>query len=99
MRRLPAFTSKSASEEMGRNLVRLVEYHSGTGGQIDPTLSRWLTALPIQTREKLVSIGLLKAQRVAAGKPLGEHLDDWRQALTDRNNSPKHIRISFSRVF
>ncbi len=32
VRRLPAFTSKAASEEMGRNVVKLVEYHSGTGG-------------------------------------------------------------------
>src|SRR5215475_3489516 len=76
VRRLPAFTSKPASEEMGRNLVKLAEYHKGTGGQTDPALSRWLAGLPRQTRDKLVSIGLLEAQRVAAGKPLREHLDD-----------------------
>ena len=33
VRRLPAFVSKAASEEMGRNLVRLVDYHKATGGQ------------------------------------------------------------------
>src|SRR3954451_24503988 len=82
VRRLPAFTSKAASEEMGRNLVKLVEYHGATGGQVDPALSRWLATLPERTRDKLVSIGLLEAQRVAASKPLREHVDDWRQALT-----------------
>jgi hypothetical protein len=98
VRRLPAFTSKAASEEMGRNLVELVEYHGATGGQIDPALSRWLAALPSRTRDKLVCIGLLTAQRVAAGKPLREHLDDWRQALADRNNGDKHVRTSYNRV-
>jgi site-specific recombinase XerD len=98
VRRLPAFTSKAASEEMGRNLIKLVDYHKGSGGQTDPALSRWLTTLPQQTRNKLVSIGLLDAQRVSAGKPLSGHLQDWRQALSHRNNSKKHVRISYNRV-
>ncbi len=98
VRRLPAFTSKAASEEIGRNLVKLADYHKGSGGQTDPALSKWLTTLPQQTRDKLVSIGLLDAQRVSAGKPLAEHLQDWRQALSHRNNSKKHVRISYNRV-
>src|SRR4051812_23432270 len=64
-RRLPAFASKAASAEMGRNLVKLVDYHKATGGQTDPSLSRWLTGLPLKTREKLVSIGLLDRERAA----------------------------------
>src|SRR5215475_148732 len=91
VRRLPAFTSKAASEEMGRNLVKLVDYHKASGGQTDPALSRWLATLPAQTRAKLVSIGLLDAQRVSAGKPIAEHLQDWRQVLSHRNNSAKHV--------
>src|SRR6516225_6177041 len=67
VRRLPAFTSKAASEEMGRNLEKLVAYHKASGGQTDPALSRWLAGLPQKTREKLVSIGLLDSQRVAVG--------------------------------
>ena len=98
IRRLPAFQSKPASEEMGRNLEKLVSYHKASGGQIDPALSRWLTTLPERTRDKLVSIGLLAAQRVAVAKRLGDHLNDWRQALTDRNNSAKHVRLSYNRV-
>jgi site-specific recombinase XerD len=98
VRRIPAFSSLAASQEMARNLVKLVEYHGASGGQLDPTLSRWLPTLPQRTLTKLVTLGLLEAQRVAAGKPLHEHLNEWRQALTDRNNSIKHVRISHSRV-
>ena len=37
-RQLPAFASKAASEEMGRNLEKLVAYHKASGGQTDPEL-------------------------------------------------------------
>src|SRR5262245_27202864 len=80
VRRLPAFTSKAASEEMGRNIVRLVEYHRATGGQTDPALSRWLADLPQRTRERLLSIGLLSPERAAVRKRLDEHLNDWARA-------------------
>lgn len=76
VRRLPGFTSKAATEEMGRDLVKLVDYHKATGGQTDPSLARWLAGLPARTREKLVAYGLLDAGRVAAAKPLGSHLAD-----------------------
>lgn len=98
VRRLPAFTSKAASEEFGRNVVKLVAYHKGSGGQQDPALTRWIEGLPQGIRQKLISIGLIDGQRITAGKPLSEHLQDWRTALADRNNSGKHIRISFKRV-
>jgi hypothetical protein len=54
VRRLAGFTSKSATDELGRNLAKLVEYHKATGGQVDPSLSRWLAGAvgkrPHQTR-------------------------------------------------
>src|SRR5262249_29141042 len=97
-RRLPAFTSKSASEEMGRNLVRLVEYYKATGGQTDPGLQTWLNTLLLQTRRKLVSIGLIPGERMAAGKPLLEHLEDWKLALQARGNTNAHVELAAGRV-
>ncbi len=41
-RRLPAFSSKPASEELGKNLDRLVSYYVATAGQTDPALQAWL---------------------------------------------------------
>lgn len=57
-----------------------------------------MAGLPQKVQDKLVKIGLLDGQRVAVGKPLTDHLQDWKQALADRNNSPKHVRISYKRV-
>src|SRR5262249_27750676 len=51
-----------------------------------------------RVQEKLVAIGLLDSRRVAVGKPLVNHLQEWKQALANRNNSPKHVRISYKRV-
>ena len=91
VRRLPAFTSKAASEELGRNVVKLVEYHRATGGQTDPSLSRWLVELPQRIRVKLVSIGLLDRQRVAGSKPLADHLQDFEAALQAKGNTPQQV--------
>lgn len=98
VRRLPAFTSKPASEEMGRNLVRLVEYYKGTGGQTDPGLITWLTGLELKTRQKLVEIGLLPAEKAAASKPLADHLDDYEAVLKALDNTPKQVYQVVSRA-
>jgi integrase len=98
VRRMPAFTSKSASEEVGRNLVKLVDYHRGTGGQTDPALSKWLSGLPAKTREHLVAIGLLSADRVAVAKPLAEHLADFEAALLAKGNTAFHAELVASRA-
>ena len=92
VRRLAAFTSKAATEEVARNIVRLVEYHKATGGQMDPALSRWLAGLPRRVRDKLASIGLLDPQRVAVSKPLADHLQDFEAALRAKGDTPQQVR-------
>ena len=98
IRRLPAFPSKAASGELGRNLVKLVAYHKATGGQLDPALSDWLTELPQRTRDKLVKIGLLDAERVAVSKPLSGHLDDFSDALNAKGCSSRHVALVTGRA-
>src|SRR6516225_297993 len=98
VRRLPAFVSKAASEELGRNLEKLVAYHKASGGQTDPALTRFLAGLPVRTRERLVAIGLLAPERVAVGKPLAEHLDDWTVALKAKGNSTFYVQVVTGRA-
>ena len=97
-RRLPAFLSKAASEEMGRSVVKLVAYFKGSGGQIDPALTRWLTGLPQRTLDKLVAIGLLATDRVATAKSLADHLGDFAKVLTAKGNSPFHVETVTGRA-
>jgi integrase len=98
VRRLPAFASKAASEEMGRNLDKLVAYHKASGGQIDPALARWITGLATATKAKLFKIGLLDRERAGAAKLLTVHLDDWAQALRSKGTSEFHIDVVTGRA-
>ena len=97
-RRLAGFTSKSATDELGRNLVRLVEYHGATGGQVDPALSRWLAGLSSGIRAKLVAIGLLDGVRHAAAKPRGEHVVEWSNTLLAKTTTEKQVGMLVSRL-
>ena len=97
-RRIPAFSSKSASLEMGRNLVKMVCYFKGTGGQTDPSLTRWLCDLPNKVRDKLISIGLVDPQRVAVSKPLPDHLYDFKKSLEAKECSIRHVELVTART-
>ena len=98
IRRVPAFTSKGASEELGRNLDKLVAYHRATGGQLEPTLQKWLEQIPGAVFDKLVSIGLIDPERVAVKKLLTKHLDDYATTLRSKGNSEKYVRLARARI-
>ncbi len=98
IRRVPAFTSKGASEELGRNIDRLVAYTRATGGQIDPTLQTWVEDLPRRLLGKFLAIGLVTSERVSVSKSLAEHLDDYATALDAKGNTAKHVRLSKKRI-
>lgn len=83
---------------MGRNLEKLVAFHKSSGGQTDPALTRFLAGVPAKTRDKLVAIGLLSADRVATAKPLVGHLDGWTEALKAQGCSQRHVELVVSRT-
>ncbi len=98
IRRIPGFTSKAATAELGRNLEKLVGYAKASGGQSDPALAEWLVQLPQRIRDRLVIIGLLNAERAAVSKPLSDHLDDFRDALKAKACSSSYIALVTGRV-
>src|SRR5207302_1937834 len=89
---------KSASKELADGLERLVAYHRGSGGQVDPSLTTWLLGLDSNTLAKLKQYGLLPPERFTAGKPLSEHLDDFAAVLTARGNTARHVELVKSRA-
>ena len=98
VRRLPAYTSKAASAELGTYLVKLVAYHRASGGQVDPALTTWLLTQPAQLVEKLKAYGLLPGERFAAGKLMSEHLTDFAASLTAKDCTPRHVELVKSRA-
>jgi integrase len=97
-RRLAAFDSKPASEELARNLVKLIDYYNASAGQTDPKLFGWLGTLQSGMRQKLIELGLINAERASLGKSLDEHLVEFQEALSHKGSSANHIDILSRRL-
>jgi site-specific recombinase XerD len=97
VRRFAAFTDKTQSEALGRQIERLAHCKIA-GQQTDPQTSRWLENIPARMRQRFADIGLLDAERASGGKLLSEHLADFRQALTNKGNTPAQIDLTIARV-
>lgn len=90
-RRLSAFTDRSASVELERQLKKLVALRMAGAGP-DAELSRFLESCPGDVRDKLGEWGVITGQRAAAGKALTAHVADWKLELEARDNSLRHVR-------
>jgi len=96
-RRIPGFTDRKATEALGRSIERLVRFKV-SGETLDQALTKWVEGLNPKLRENLARIGLLDAGKVAALRPLMEHVngtDDapgWRQFLAAKGNTAEHVK-------
>lgn len=96
--RLPGFTNRAATDELGRNIEKLVAYFMASGGHVAPELQVWLVGLPRSIRERLIKIGLVDARRVAVSKPLREHLDDFLTSRRAKGTSEKQVILLEGRL-
>src|SRR5436309_462137 len=90
LRRLPLFDDRKASDEMSRKIDRLNSIRA-SGETIPPDLSRYIETMPPRIRTKLAEWGILSAARAAAGKPLADHLAEWKVALLAKGNTLKDV--------
>ena len=97
IRRLPAFTDKKQSGELGRKVEKLVVCRSNREAP-DAELSRWIESLPARVNKKLVEWDVIDARRAAASRPLVEHADDFEAALAAKGGTAKHTRQVANRV-
>ncbi len=97
VRRFPAFTDKGRSRVFGQQIEKLVSCRA-VGQLPDAELSRWLERLPVRLMDRFVKIGLLDSARAAAGKPLNDHLADFRRSLLDKGNTAMHAQTVSSRA-
>ena len=97
VRRLPGYTDRKQTENLGRNLERLAACRFNRV-PLDVEMGRWVEGLPASMRAKLAKIGLLDPRTVAAAKPLADHLDDFEKALMAKGNTEKHVALTLQRV-
>lgn len=93
-RRIAGFVDKTATEETGRNIQRLISFRSANLPP-DEHLVRWLERIPAKLRDRLTKIGLLDESRLAATKSLEEHLVDFEESLV-LHGKEKHIQQTLS---
>ena len=97
VRRLPGFTDRKQTEELGRKVERLVCCRAN-GETPDLALCRWLETLPTKQRDVLSRWGLLDARSTAAGKALSAHVEDFHASLLDKGNTAKHADTTQRRL-
>ncbi len=96
-RSLAATTDKTASEQFGRNIERLVAIAKG-GAQPDGDLARWIEGLAPKLRSKLAGFGLLDDKASTLSRPLTEHVDDYKQSLLAKGRTPDHAQLCRTRL-
>ncbi len=97
LRRFGAFQDRRASESLGRQIVKLVNCKAG-GEVPDAGLTQWLESIPVKLSRRFAKIGLLDSRRLAAGVPLLDHLKDFREFLSAKGNTLRHVTKTVNRV-
>jgi len=97
IRRLSGFTDKAQTQELGRKVEKLVAA-TANNEQPEPGLRGWFETMPPKIRTKLDSLELLDARHVAAGKPLDEHVQDFKKSVEAKGNTQKHVKLLTGRL-
>ena len=96
-RRMPAFTDKKACEALGRHIEQLVCCKAAKE-PLDRELTETIAQLPQSMKDFLLKIGLMDAQKNQAGRPLLQHLSDFKASLKAKGNTEQHIKLVESRA-
>ena len=96
-RRIPAFTDKVQSEALAKQVDRLVSCKIA-GEQPTVQLSRWLEQIPEKLRDRLAHFGLLDTSRIAAQKPLSEHVLAFERSLMAKERTPDYVNETMAQL-
>jgi len=95
--RIPAFTDKVQSEALARQVERLVSCKIA-GERPTVQLSRWLEQIPAKLRDRLVQFGLLEISRIAAHKPLSEHIAGFEKSLLAKERTAEYVSETIAQL-
>ncbi len=95
-RRLPAFTDKGASAELGRKLETLGAYRAS--GKDPAPLGTWIDSLPQAIATLLVKWGMLAADRAGGNKTLASHLKDYKADMQARRLDDVYIKCAMAQI-
>ena len=94
-RRLLAFANKRESSRLAEKIELLL---SCRGRLLDQDLSKWLTQIPPRIYKQIAEFELLDTRQIAAGKPLKEHVADFRRSLLAKGRTEDYANLTSGRV-
>jgi len=97
IRRLPAFTDRQQSIELTRRVKKLVAWKV-SGEMPDADTQRWIETMPDKLRNTLARWDILDARHVAAGKPLADHVADFKGAMLARGDTEQYAGVTCRRI-
>jgi len=97
IRRIGAFSDKSASRQLEEKIKRLVAVRMA-GGDPDSTLLQFLDVCPKSISERLVEWQVVDTARVIGGKRIDEMIKAWEKNLRARESSDKHVQQTTANV-
>ena len=97
VQRLPAFKDKAASRALGERVEYLL-VSQARGQPLDLALMKWLETLRPSLQKRLVRMGLLDSESLAATRPLKDHVAGYRQYLVDRGGTLGHADLTANRI-
>jgi len=96
--KLPGFgtdaNGRRHSEELGRNVKKLLE--AKAGGTIPPELRHYIETLRTDIRRSMAHQGIIDA--AAEGKPLADHVADYKAALLAKGNTATHANVTAAAI-
>ncbi len=95
--RLPGVVVRAATQELGRELERLVSLRA-VGTTVDAATANWLERLPRETRAGLAKRGLLEARQYAATRPRENLLKEFEASLTAKGVTRHQVKQVTARV-
>lgn len=98
VRKYPGFSDKRLTGALGEKIELLVAFKRA-GQPPDAQLSQWLGGLSNEIRMRFAKIGLIDVNRVSMGKPLSEHLNDYRQSIGDITKYAKATHNALVELF
>jgi integrase len=87
--KLSAFTDKRQSDALAQQILGLVAAKAGTGLTVEQ--QKWINTVPTALLKKFTQWGLIDNCRVEGGKPLKEHIEDWKISLQNSGVSERFI--------
>jgi integrase len=97
VRRVPAYKTKRASEELEGTLGKLVDAKRN-GMLPGRDLLAVIDGLPAKLRDNLLKWGLIPKQKQHVARGLADHLTDWKASLLGKGVSDKQARLVTGRA-